>query len=239
MGSRNAVVRSLTDEEILAQIPAARARGEETDRTEPRASDARYDRDTGRVWIELTNGCAFAFPADHAQGLRGASPRDLEGVRVDPFGAGLRWEALDVDLSVAGLLAGVFGGETWMREMAREGARTTGRRGGQARGGAKAKAARLNGARGGRPPVQVDASVLGDRMKVQANFGKERRKVTIELGREYVVQPLNPVAKRNLGRHVIVEGFTAENGGRVRVRFADTGRAGYEAPSNLVPLEKR
>lgn len=239
MGSKNAVVRSLTDEEILAQIPGARVRAEEADRTEPRAAGARYDADTGRVWIELTNGCAFAFPADHAQGLRDASPHDLERVQVDPFGAGLRWEALDVDLSVAGLLAGVFGGEAWMRELAREGARRTGRQGGQARGGAKAKAARLNGARGGRPPVRVEASVVGDRMKIQANFGKERRNVTIEQGREYVVQPLNPVAKRNLGRHVIVEGFTAEKGGRVRVRFADTGRAGYEAPSNLVPIEKR
>ncbi len=131
MANRSRAARRLTDDEILAQIPAARARAEEADRTEPRATGVRYEAETGRIVVELTNGCAFAFPAEYAQGLRGADLHELEGVQVDAFGAGLRWDVLDVDLSVAGLAAGVFGGETWMRELAKEGARQTGRQGGQ------------------------------------------------------------------------------------------------------------
>lgn len=143
--------REMTDAEILAQIPAASARGEEEDRGEPRAVSARYDAPTGRVVLELRNGCLFAFPAHLAQGLRDAPADQLAEVEVDPGGAGLHWETLDVDLGVAGLVSGVFGGQSWMRELAKEAARATGRQGGSAKGGAKAEAARLNGAKGGRP----------------------------------------------------------------------------------------
>lgn len=37
---------------------------------------------------------------------------------VSPGGQGLRWERLDVDLGVAGLLAGSFGSRRWMRGLA-------------------------------------------------------------------------------------------------------------------------
>jgi hypothetical protein len=106
--------RAMTDAEILAQIPAAEARAAEADRSEPRARSARYDRRTGRVVVELTNGCGFTFPARYGQGLQDATPEDLARVSVDAGGAALRWEALDVDLGVVGLLAGVFGGCAWM-----------------------------------------------------------------------------------------------------------------------------
>lgn len=135
--------KRLTDEEILAQIPAARAAGREAERTEPRACSARYDAGTGRVVVELTNGCVFAFPAELGQGLRGASAEDLADVRVYARGEALRWERLDVDLSVPGIMAGTFGGKTWMREL--------GRAGGKVTSPAKAAAARANGRKGGRP----------------------------------------------------------------------------------------
>ena len=56
--------RPLTDEEILAQIPAARVRGELAAAHEPRAASARYDPETGWTILELANGCLFAFPPD-------------------------------------------------------------------------------------------------------------------------------------------------------------------------------
>lgn len=142
-----------TDAEILARIPAATERAHNADRSEPRASAASYDRGTGRVRIDLTNGCAFEFPALLAQGLEGAAPDDLAQVEVYPGGEGLRWDRLDVDLSVPGLLAGVFGGEGWMRQMGRE----MGKKGGSARTQSKARAARENGKRGGRPRKNVEA----------------------------------------------------------------------------------
>ncbi len=132
-----------TDEEILAQLPAARERGRIAAETEPRARSARYQKSTGRVVVELSNGCLFAFPARLGQGLTGASAADLAAVEVLPGGAGLHWEALDVDLSVAGLVAGIFGSKRWMAEL--------GRAGGSATSASKAAAARANGRKGGRP----------------------------------------------------------------------------------------
>lgn len=132
-----------TDAGILAQIPAARERARLEAETEPRAPSARYDRASGRVEVELANGCSFSFPPHLAQGLRGASPDDLEHVRIELDGEGFRWERLDADLLVPELLRGVFGSGRWMREVAR----TLGSR----RSDAKARAACVNGRKGGRP----------------------------------------------------------------------------------------
>ena len=56
---------------------------------------------------------------------------------------GLHWPKLDADLTVAGLLAGIFGSRMWMRELASTGGKAVSER--------KAAAARANGAKGGRP----------------------------------------------------------------------------------------
>ena len=123
---------------------AAERRGERSVHNEPRAKRARYDRKTGRVLVELTNGCSFAFPARRAQGLEEASDDELADIAILGLGLGLHWEQLDVDLSVPGLLAGLFGTKAYMdRERAA--------RAGAATSPAKAAAARRNGAKGGRP----------------------------------------------------------------------------------------
>lgn len=117
--------KQLTYEEILAQIPAARARAKEASRTQPRARAATFDAATRRVRIELKNGCAFEFPVDLAQGLRGVAAEILEQVEIFPGGRALRWHALDVDFSVPGLVAGRFGGKAWMRQLETEMAGTS------------------------------------------------------------------------------------------------------------------
>lgn len=127
-----------------AQIEAAEGRGRELMEHEPRAVTARFDRETGRVELTLTNGCAYAFPAHLVQDLQGAAEEDLANVEVDGVGFNLHWPTLDVDLYVPALIAGIFGTRAWMtRELAR--------RAGLAKSPAKAEAARRNGARGGRP----------------------------------------------------------------------------------------
>lgn len=138
---------SPTDAEIDVQIAEARRRGEEADRTEPRAESARYNAESGRVEVELRNGCLFAFPAEFGQGLRGASPEQLRGVEVTAHGFGLSWPALDVDMAVPALVQGVFGSRPWMSEIAAE----LGRAGGRQTSEAKTAAARENGRKGGRP----------------------------------------------------------------------------------------
>jgi hypothetical protein len=127
-----------------ADLKRAEARGRAMLETEPRASAARYERATGRVVIDLTNGCSYAFPAALAQDLQGASDDDLAGVQVDGVGFNLHFPALDADLYVPALVSGIFGTQVWMaRELARIAGRKTSK--------AKAVAARANGAKGGRP----------------------------------------------------------------------------------------
>lgn len=121
-------------------LEAAEARGRTSVAHEPRAASARYDASTGRVVVELTNGCVFAFPGTRAEGLQDATAEQLAEVEVLGQGYGLHWEALDVDLSLPGLMAGLFGTRSFMARQA-----------GRASSPAKAAAARANGAKGGRP----------------------------------------------------------------------------------------
>jgi hypothetical protein len=123
-----------------AQIKAARERGRLAHETEPRAKAARYDRRRRHIVVDLTNSCTFAFPPSLAEGLETATDDELAQVEVLGSGYGLHWDAPDVDLSVPGLLAGLFGTASWMA-----------RRAGRATSPAKAAAARANGAKGGRP----------------------------------------------------------------------------------------
>ena len=71
-----------------------------------------------RIVIDLDNGAEFSFPPILAQGLSHASEADLKQIQISPLGTGLHWPKLDVDLTVEGLLAGVFGGHFWMRDLA-------------------------------------------------------------------------------------------------------------------------
>ncbi len=123
-----------------AQIDAALERGREARLQEPRANAARYDRWTSRIIVELTNGCTFAFPPKLAEGLASATEEQLAQVELLGAGTGLHWEALDADLYVPALLAGLFGTKAFLARQA-----------GLSRSPAKAAAARSNGAKGGRP----------------------------------------------------------------------------------------
>ncbi|MDN3563030.1 DUF2442 domain-containing protein [Paeniroseomonas aquatica] len=122
------------------QINTALARGEAVRLAEPRAASVRYDRQLDRVIVDLTNGCTFAFPPRLAQGLEMATADELAQVQMLGTGSGLHWKALDVDLSVPGLLAGLLGTASQMA-----------RRAGRITSSAKAAAARANGTKGGRP----------------------------------------------------------------------------------------
>jgi hypothetical protein len=58
-----------------------------------------------KVWIELEDGRELGFPADKYRRLREASDELLAKVRLEARGKALRWEELDEDLTVAGVLA--------------------------------------------------------------------------------------------------------------------------------------
>jgi len=129
---------------IDIEFKEAEDRGKAMLETEPRARTARYDPVSGRIELELVNGCTYGFPANLVQDLQGATARDLSVVEVDGLGFNLHWPSLDADLYVPALVSGIFGTRKWMaQELARIAGRTTST--------AKAAAARANGAKGGRP----------------------------------------------------------------------------------------
>ena len=131
----------LTDKDI----DAALERGKVVNQTEPRAIRARYDTRSDRMILDLNNGCSFAFPPKLVQGLEDAGSGELAEVEILGSGLSLHWEARDVDISVPGLLAGIFGTRSYLA-----------RKAGKVTSPAKSAAARANGARGGRPRNVAD-----------------------------------------------------------------------------------
>src|SRR5262249_50787448 len=121
--------------------------GKEAEGNEPRAP--RYERRSKRLVIELANGAAFVIPIHLLQGFGGATARDMAAVEVMPQGSALHWEKLDLDFSVAELVAGIFRNKTWMSALGRDG--------GVDKSEERARAARTNGAKGGRPRKALSA----------------------------------------------------------------------------------
>ena len=60
------------------------------------------------VFIELTDGRIIGFPADRFKLLKSASEDILKKVKLELNGAALRWEELDEDLTVQGIVEGRF-----------------------------------------------------------------------------------------------------------------------------------
>jgi len=74
--------------------------------TEPAALRAWVE---GRmVFLELSDGRIVGFPASRFKRLKGASDEMLQKVRVELDGYALRWEELDEDITVPGVVAGRF-----------------------------------------------------------------------------------------------------------------------------------
>jgi hypothetical protein len=135
--------KPLTDEELDAQIEAARERSLREHEAEPLAVAVRFDSDSKKFVVDLSNETTFIFPARLCQGLTDASDAELADVAITPSGTGLMWERLDAGLTIPGLMKGIFGTKAWMAEL--------GKKGGAATSPVKAKASRENGKKGGRP----------------------------------------------------------------------------------------
>jgi hypothetical protein len=66
------------------------------------ATSVRFEEDT--MWVALTDGRTLGVPLAWFPRLLRATPS--ERVQVEISRVGLHWEALDEDISIAGLLAG-------------------------------------------------------------------------------------------------------------------------------------
>ena len=66
------------------------------------AESVRFDDDA--MWVTLVDGRVIGVPLAWFPRLLHASPVDRAAVEISPYG--LHWDALDEDISIAGLLAG-------------------------------------------------------------------------------------------------------------------------------------
>lgn len=60
------------------------------------------------VFLELTDGRIIGFPADRFRILRAATDEQLKDVTLRLNGYAMRWEALDEDITVPGVVLGRF-----------------------------------------------------------------------------------------------------------------------------------
>ena len=60
------------------------------------------------MFLELTDGRQIGFPADRFRILHGATDAQLVDVVLRLDGAALRWEEIDEDISVRGIVEGRF-----------------------------------------------------------------------------------------------------------------------------------
>jgi hypothetical protein len=83
---------TITDEPRLAVEPAA----------------VRAWAEGRMIYVELHDGRVLGFPADRFRLLAAATDEQLTRVQVQVNGYALRWEDLDEDITVPGIVAGHF-----------------------------------------------------------------------------------------------------------------------------------
>jgi len=60
------------------------------------------------IYLELVDGRIIGFPADRFKILKEARDEELKKVKLRLNGFALRWESLDEDITVPGIIAGNF-----------------------------------------------------------------------------------------------------------------------------------
>jgi hypothetical protein len=145
-----------SDAEIDSAL--ARARSEQSNKG-PLAASVKYVPAHDIFVVALSDGSRLVLQREKLQGLQNATRPQLRHVEVLGLGTGLHWEDLDVDLYVPALIEGVYGNKHWMAAL--------GRQGGSVKSDAKRQAARLNGAKGGRPKNSTKIARLPAAKKVR------------------------------------------------------------------------
>jgi hypothetical protein len=78
----------------------------ETPEVEPTAIRTWAEKRT--IFVELTDGRIISFPADRFRRLKPATEAQVQEVSLRLNGYALRWESLDEDITVPGMVAGRF-----------------------------------------------------------------------------------------------------------------------------------
>jgi hypothetical protein len=142
MAERQAVT---TDAEIEPALERAK-----THDSDPRAQTVEHIPALELLIVGLSNGRRLALPIEDVQGLGNATHEQIQNYELLGHGTGISFPDLDVDLYIPALIEGVYGNRRWMAQL--------GKKGGSARTEAKRRAAKANGAKGGRPARAAAAS---------------------------------------------------------------------------------
>jgi hypothetical protein len=134
-----------TDAEIEAALERAKARD-----SDPLAQTVEHIPTLNLLIVGLSNRRRLVLPVEDVQGLDRATHEQIQNYELLGRGTGIRFPDLDVDLYVPALIEGVYGNRRWMAQL--------GKKGGRAKTEAKRRAARANGAKGGRPARTAVAS---------------------------------------------------------------------------------
>lgn len=156
------MARNIADQEIAqARASAARMRAAGL-----AATSVRFDPQSRRILLDLSNGALLGIPVSSLPNIAGATNEDLATVEL--LGESIvHVETLDADYSVAGLVTNLVG------QMVA--ARALGRLGGAAVTSAKKEAARRNGAKGGRPPLYRGTPAKGKGLLVRETSSTAHR----------------------------------------------------------------
>ena len=125
------------------RFDSARAHGQVRAQDPSAVVEAQYNAARNTIELRFRSGGSMSIPSRLIPGLDEMPASAVGSISVSPAGDALSWPLLDVDVYVPGLVERAFGTCLF--------ARATGRRGGRRRSKAKAAAARVNGAKGGRP----------------------------------------------------------------------------------------
>jgi hypothetical protein len=127
-----------TDAEIEAALERAKLHD-----NDPVAQTVEHIPDLNLLIVGLSSRRRLVLPIEELQGLEKATHEQIQNYELLGRGTGISFPELDVDLYVPALIEGVYGNRRWMAQL--------GRKGGRANTEAKRRAAKANGAKGGRP----------------------------------------------------------------------------------------
>lgn len=133
-------------DEFQRQVTEATRLGEEELLTQPWAVSAKYDRRTQRLVVQFNKGTILSVPINLVPALNGLGDKDVASVSVLPPGFYLDWPDLDIQVSIAWLLTGMYGNQAAMPLI--------GRRDDSLSSKAKTTAVRAIGNKSGRPRIK-------------------------------------------------------------------------------------
>ncbi|MFT3745920.1 MAG: DUF2442 domain-containing protein [Pyrinomonadaceae bacterium] len=147
-----------TDDELDAQINHGKSLYADYVKDKPVALSYRFIPNGRILSIRAKDGIRIDFPVYKIKELRNASSAEIRKGYVTKAGDAIHWDNLNAHYTVAGLAANIFGTKEWMKAIARLG--------GSKKTSAKAKAARANGRKGGRPALLKPAQPLGEQVPI-------------------------------------------------------------------------